>query len=150
MARGAASPSRAKRRSVPKRYRYVIDDHGLVRGLENRSNSLIAAIQSGEVAIMRSASHLIRDAYPALYPALQALDGKKLVDLTLTLQAEMGVLMESYGARALGGIPGRAYFEAAILAKAHSATLVTHAKGLSVGRGIVSHLGGTIISVDRI
>lgn len=133
----------AQPKSKP-RPKWIIDLHGIKEALTTRSNAkaqILDAIQSGEMLVMRSVQHELKDLYEHLWGDFVAIKGKKYVDTPVAVSAVAGQLQEAHGSSVLGGIPSFAHFEAVALARTKQLKLVSAGKGLSDCKQIASKCG---------
>lgn len=124
--------------------KWIIDLHGIKEALTTRSNAkarILDAIQSGEMLVMRSVQHELRDLYEHLWPDFVAIKGKKYVDTTVAVSAIAAQLQEAHGSSVLGGVPSFAHFEAVALARTKELKLVSAGKGLNDCKQIADNCG---------
>jgi hypothetical protein len=124
--------------------RWIIDLHGIKEALTTRSNAkarILDAIQSGEMIVLRSVQHELKNLYEDLWPDFVAIKGKKYVDTTVAVSAVAAQLQETHGSSVLGGVPSFAHFEAVALARTKKLKLVSAGKGLKDCKQIASNCG---------
>jgi len=135
-----AAPSKSKPR--PK---WVIDLHGIRETLTTRSNaakaSVIEAIQSGEMLIMRSVSDELRAAFPGLWADFNAIKPRKYFTPTMAVYAAAGSMQAAHGTSLLGGMPDYAHFEAVAAARIQKCKLISGGKALGHCKDIAVKCG---------
>ncbi|GAA0673248.1 hypothetical protein FHT00_001580 [Sphingomonas insulae] len=108
---------------------WLIDLHGMVEALTSRVNSVrasvISAIQSGEMLIIKSVSAQLKALYPHLWGTFSAIKPRKYAKSTMSVIAAATQYAESYGSSLLGSIPMFEHFEAVALAEANGCRLVS-------------------------
>src|SRR6185369_2247077 len=113
----------------------VIDLYGVREALTTSSNSaraaVIDAIQSGEMVILRSVSHELKDLFPELWDDFKAISPKKYLHSTAGTISVGTQLMERYGGSLLGAIPTFDHFEAVAAARMKKCKLVSGGKALA-------------------
>lgn len=113
---------------------WVIDTIGLRDALTTSSNSVrnavIAAIESGEMLILKPVSAELRENYEHLYEELQSFSYKRYLPVRVKDQATAAMLMEMNGSSPLGSIPPADYFEAIAATIGAGCTLVSSGAAL--------------------
>lgn len=122
--------------------KWVIDLHGVKEALTTSSNqvraSVIDAIQSGEMLVLRSVSDELHAAYPKIWDDFKDIKPRKYLTPTLSTINTASQLVEAYGASLIGSIPTFEHFEAVAAAKMTKCKLVTAGKALNHCSSIAS------------
>ncbi|WP_068108966.1 hypothetical protein [Tropicimonas marinistellae] len=135
----------------------VIDLHGIVEALTTGNNqvksTVIDSIQSGKMQVVGGVSKELKDLYPDTYQDFQTIKPKKYMHVRVAHETASGVLMESFGAGILGGIPLPERFELLALCLKEGVDLVTAGKSLRDCKSIKKKcsLNGTqVIDVKKL
>ena len=129
----------AKSHAKPK---YVIDTYGLRAALTTTQNSVrnavIAAIESGEMLILKPASKELKDNDPDVYADMQTISSKKYLAIDVSTSKAAAVLVETHGgSRLFGTTPPIDRFRALAAAGLHKLILISDGKALKECQAIV-------------
>jgi hypothetical protein len=141
----------------PKSPAWVIDTHGLNAALECPSNrvrdGIIAAIEAGQMWLLKPVSHELKEMYEQHYKQLQAFSYKRYLEVTVQAQITAGIMMEAFGAPLLGGQPALHQFEAVAVAHHNGCKLVSAGKALRSCRAIAKTAGldgAAVVAFDEL
>lgn len=125
--------------------KWVIDLYGIKDALTTTSNSararVINAIQSGEMLVLRSVSDELKNLYPHLWSAFNAIKPKKYVPISVANSQSATLLQEQHSPGLFGGLPLFEHFEAVAVARFKKCKLVSAGKGLKNCRQIAKGCG---------
>ena len=132
---------------------WLIDLHGMRDALTTGSKAqarVIAAIESGEMLILRSVSDELKAAFPELWADFTAIKPKKYFTPTVATYAVASQLQQTHGSPMLGGMPDYAHFEAVAAARSLKCKLVTGGNAFTHCHNIASKCGIPVSHVVRI
>lgn len=78
--------------------------------------------------ILKPVSVELKDLYPSVYTTFQTIKNKKYIPISVAANAGAAMLMETFGASPLGGVPLAGRFEAVAQAKISGCVLVSSGK----------------------
>lgn len=114
--------------------KWLIDTHGMLEALTTKSNSvksaIIAAIESGEMLILKPVSAELKAAYPHVWDDFKAIQNRKYHPIGVADIKAASALTEGYGSSLLGSIPSKEHFQAVAAARLRGLTLVSYRKAL--------------------